>query len=412
MFNPILKEISSNYNYIENGSVTSPKGFKAAGIHCGLKKKNKDLALIYSDVPSIAAGTFTTNKAAASPVTITKQITDSAQKVKAIIINSGNANACTGVEGHLDALEVQKKCSETLGVESNEVLISSTGVIGERLNVSAIVNSLSNLKNNLGHANGNEAAEAIMTTDTVPKSFALSVKLSKGEIIIGGIAKGSGMIMPNMATMLGFITTDAKISKDLLQSALSESVNDSFNKISVDGETSTNDMVLMLANEMSNIDIMPNSVDYLIFLAALKELSIKMAKSIVFDGEGATKFITLNIKNALSDKDADLIAKSLANSPLVKTALNGGDPNWGRIISAASSCGAEIQPENVSLYFDDLAILEPGYKTNFIEEEAASILAKKNIVITLDLNLGNSNTTWWTCDYSEDYIKINAHYRS
>jgi glutamate N-acetyltransferase/amino-acid N-acetyltransferase len=412
MFNTILTEISSNYTYIENGSVTSPKGFKAAGIHCGLKKKNKDLALIYSDVPSVAAGTFTTNKAAASPVTITKQITDSKNKVTAIIINSGNANACTGVEGHIDALEVQKKCAETLGIESNEVLISSTGVIGERLNVSAIITSLENLKSNLSETNGNEAAEAIMTTDTVPKSFALTVKLSKGNILLGGIAKGSGMIMPNMATMLGFITTDAKISKDLLQSALTESVNDSFNKISVDGETSTNDMVLMLANEMSNIEITPNSVDYLIFLSALKELSVKMAKSIVFDGEGATKFITLNVKNAESDKDADLIAKSLANSPLVKTAINGGDPNWGRIISAASSCGAEIKPENVSLYFNDLAILEPGYKTNFIEEEAANILAQKNIVITLDLNLGNSNTTWWTCDYSEDYIKINAHYRS
>lgn len=412
MSNSILTEITSNFTYIKNGSVTSPQGFQASGIHCGLKKRNKDLALIYSELPSVSAGTYTTNKAAASPVGISKNITDASGKVKAIIINSGNANACTGVDGHLDALEVQKKCSETLNIGSNEVLISSTGVIGERLNVSAIVNSLSKLKSNLSQENGNQAAEAIMTTDTVPKSFALSVKLSKGEITIGGIAKGSGMIMPNMATMLGFVTTDAKISKELLQTALTESVNDSYNKISVDGETSTNDMVLLLANGMSNIEILPNSVDYLIFLSALKELSIKMAKSIVFDGEGATKFITINIKNAVSDTDANSIAKSLANSPLVKTAINGGDPNWGRIISAASSCGAEINPENSSLYFNDLAILQPGYKTDFIEEEAAKILTNKNIVITLDLNLGNANTTWWTCDYSEDYIKINAHYRS
>ena len=412
MSNSILTEITSNFTYIKNGSVTSPQGFQASGIHCGLKKRNKDLALIYSELPSVSAGTYTTNKAAASPVGISKNITDASGKVKAIIINSGNANACTGVDGHLDALEVQKKCAETLNIGSNEVLISSTGVIGERLNVSAIVNSLSKLKSNLSQENGNQAAEAIMTTDTVPKSFALSVKLSKGEITIGGIAKGSGMIMPNMATMLGFVTTDAKISKELLQTALTESVNDSYNKISVDGETSTNDMVLLLANGMSNIEILPNSVDYLIFLSALKELSIKMAKSIVFDGEGATKFITINIKNAVSDTDANSIAKSLANSPLVKTAINGGDPNWGRIISAASSCGAEINPENSSLYFNDLAILQPGYKTNFIEEEAAKILTNKNIVITLDLNLGNANTTWWTCDYSEDYIKVNAHYRS
>ena len=412
MFNSILTETTSNFTYIKNGSVTSPQGFQASGIHCGLKKKNKDLALIYSEVPSVSAGTYTTNKAAASPVSISKNITDTSGKVKVIIINSGNANACTGVDGHLDALEVQKKCAESLEISTNEVLISSTGVIGERLNVSAIVNSLSNLKSNLSQDNGNQAAEAIMTTDTIPKSFALSIKLSKGEITIGGIAKGSGMIMPNMATMLGFVTTDAKISKELLQTALTESVNDSYNKISVDGETSTNDMVLMLANGMSNIEILPDSADYIIFVSALKELSIKMAKSIVFDGEGATKFITINIKNAASEKDANLIAKSLANSPLVKTAINGGDPNWGRIISAASSCGAEIKPENTLLYFNDLAILKPGYKTDFIEEEAAKILANKNIVITLDLNLGNANTTWWTCDYSEDYIKINAHYRS
>ena len=412
MYNSILAEVTSNYTYEENGSITSVKGFKASGIHCGLKKKNKDLALIYSDVPAVSAGVFTTNKAAASPVIISKEIIDGKNKVQAIIINSGNANACTGVEGHLDALEVQKKCAESLQLNSHEVLISSTGVIGEKLNVSAITENLSSLKNNLKDDGGLDAANAIMTTDTVPKSFALKVKLSKGEITIGGIAKGSGMIMPNMATMLGFITTDAKINGELLQSSLTEVVNDSFNKISVDGETSTNDMVLMLANELSNIEILPNTVDYLIFLSALKDLSIKMAKSIVFDGEGATKFITINIKNASSKSEANLIARSLANSPLVKTAINGGDPNWGRIISAASSCGAEIKPENVSIYFNDLAILQPGFKTDYIEQDAANILANKNIVITLDLNLGLANTTWWTCDYSEDYIKINAHYRT
>jgi glutamate N-acetyltransferase/amino-acid N-acetyltransferase len=212
--------------------------------------------------------------------------------------------------------------------------------------------------------------------------------------------------------MLGFVTTDAKISKCLLQSALSESVKDSYNKISVDGETSTNDMVLMLANGMSKTEILENTEDYSLFVSALKDLSIKMAKSIVFDGEGATKFITVQIKNAATEKDANLIAKAIVNSPLVKTAINGGDPNWGRVISAASSSGANIKPENTSLYFNDLALMLPGYKTEFEEEEAAKILAKKNIVITLDLNDGKTNTTWWTCDYSEEYIKINAHYRT
>jgi len=412
MSNSSLIETTARYTYIENGSVTSVKGIKASGIYCGLKRKNKDLALIYSDAPAVSAGTYTTNKAAAPPVIISKNITEKNQKVKAIIVNSGNANACTGVEGHLDALEIQNKCAESLDLSNSEILISSTGVIGERLNVSAITKSLENLKNDLSPSGGLNAAEAIMTTDTIPKSFALTVQLSNGEITIGGIAKGSGMIMPNMATMLGFVTTDAKINKDLLQSALTEAVNDSYNKISVDGETSTNDMVLMLANELSNVEIAENSEDYSIFVSALKDLSIKMAKSIVFDGEGATKFITININNAASEEDANLIAKSLANSPLVKTAINGGDPNWGRIISAASSCGAEIIPENTSLYFNDLPLLQPGYKTDFKEEDAAKILAKKNIVITLDLNIADSNTTWWTCDYSEEYIKINAHYRT
>ena len=407
-----VMEIKSKLHYIKNGSVTSVKGFMASGIHCGLKKKNKDLALIYSEVPAVAAATYTQNKAAAAPVIISKKITDASSKVKAIIVNSGNANACTGIEGHLDAVEVQQKCADALQVTPSEILISSTGVIGERLNVSAITNSLQILKENLSEDGGIYAAEAIMTTDTKPKYFAVDVALSDGTIKIGGIAKGSGMIMPNMATMLGFLTSDVKISNELLQSALSESVNDSYNKISVDGETSTNDMVLMLANGQSNIEILENTEDYKIFVSALKDISIKMAKSIVFDGEGATKFVTINVKNAESDNDANLIAKSLANSPLVKTAINGGDPNWGRIISAASSCGAKIEPENTSLYFNDLAVLQPGYKTNYAEKDAAEILAKKNIVITLDLNMGDNNTTWWTCDYSEDYIKINAHYRT
>lgn len=412
MFNSTNTANIEKLTYIKNGSVTSVKGIKAAGIHCGLKKKRKDLALIISQVHAVSAGMYTTNKAAAAPVIISKKITDNNKKVKAIICNSGNANACTGVEGHLDALEIQSKCAEKLGVNFSEVLISSTGVIGERLNVSAIINSLDELKNCLDYNGGLNAAEAIMTTDTISKHFAVKVELSNGEITIGGIAKGSGMIMPNMATMLGFVTTDAKISKNLLQSALKDAVKDSYNKISVDGETSTNDMVLMMANGMSDIEIIEGSEDYSIFTSALKDLSIKMAKSIVFDGEGATKFITVNIKNALTEKDADLIAKSIVNSPLVKTAINGGDPNWGRVISAASSSGANIQPEKCTLYFNNLALMLPGYKIDFEEKEAVKILAEKNIVVTLDLNQGNYNTTWWTCDYSENYIKINAHYRT
>lgn len=412
MSNSTITDMETKIIYLEKGSVTSAKGFEASGVHCGLKKKNKDLALIVSQVPAVSAGVYTTNKAAAAPVIISKKITDGSSKVKAIICNSGNANACTGVDGHLDALEIQKNCAKILDIDQNEVLVSSTGVIGIRLNVNTIVNSLNILKDNLSEDGGIFAAEAIMTTDTVAKNFAVKVELSGGEIIIGGIAKGSGMIMPNMATMLGFITTDAKISKSLLQSSLKEAVNDSYNKISVDGETSTNDMVLMMANGMSNVEITEGSDDYSIFTSALKDLSIKMAKSIVFDGEGATKFITVNIKNSPTETDANLIAKAIVNSPLVKTAINGGDPNWGRVISAASSCGANIKPANCALYFNELAVLEPGYKIDYSEEEAAKIFAQKIFVITLDLNDGKESTTWWTCDYSENYIKINAHYRT
>jgi glutamate N-acetyltransferase / amino-acid N-acetyltransferase len=412
MSNSSLTEVSAKFTYLENGSVTSAKGFQATGIHCGLKKKNKDLALIYSNIPAEAAGVYTLNKAKAAPVTISENITKQNIKVRAIICNSGNANACTGLDGHLDAIDVQKNCAKVLGINQNQVLVSSTGVIGERLNVSAIKNSLTTLKENLSEDGGLLAAQAIMTTDLVSKNFAVKVELSNGEIVIGGIAKGSGMIMPNMATMLGFVTTDAKISKEDLQFALTDAVNDSYNKISVDGETSTNDMVLILANGVSNVEVKQGTDDYKIFTSALKDLSISMAKSIVADGEGATKFITLNIINAKTDKEANVIARAIANSPLVKTAINGGDPNWGRIISAASSSGADVYPEKMTLYFDDLAIFQPNYKINEVENEAAKILEQKNITITLDLNDGNSNTTWWTCDYSEQYIKINAHYRT
>ena len=329
-----------------------------------------------------------------------------------MIINSAYANACTGDKGHLDALEIQKETANALDILPSELLISSTGVIGERIPVTKITNSLNELVYKLSDTGGIDAAHAIMTTDLVSKHFAVTVKLSVGEVTIGSMAKGSGMIHPNMATMLGFITTDAKISKSLLQKTLLNTVNNSFNKISVDGETSTNDMVLLLANGMSGIEISEDSDDYKIFSEALQDITQKMAKSIVADGEGATKFITINIKNAATEKDANLIAESIATSPLVKTAMNGNDPNWGRIISAASSSGAEITPENLSLYFGDLQILKPDYKSDFKEEDAANILKEDEIIITLDLLNGSANTTWWTCDYSEQYIKINAHYRT
>jgi len=412
MEHTMAQTIEKSFSYIENGSITSPIGISASGIHCGLKRKRKDLALIISEEYAEVAGTFTTNKAQAAPVIIDKKIIDSGTKVKAIIINSAYANACTGDKGFADALEIQERTAHSLNITPSKLLISSTGLIGERIPVSKITNSLNELIYKIANDGGIAAANAIMTTDLAPKHFAVTVQLSNGTVTIGGIAKGSGMIHPNMATMLGFITTDAKISKSLLQTTLSNTVNNSFNKISVDGETSTNDMVLLMANGMSNVEITENSNDHKIFTKALQDLTQSMAKSIVADGEGATKFITINIKNAQTEKDANIIAEAIATSPLVKTAMNGNDPNWGRIISAASSSGAAIVPEKSSLFFGDLQILQPGYKSVLNEEDAVSILKEKEIIITLDLSDGTADTTWWTCDYSEQYIKINSLYRT
>lgn len=400
------------HRFIDPGTITSVKGIKAAGIFCGIKKKRKDLALIVSDEPCSAAGTYTLNKVKAAPLLLTQKTVKSGGKVKAVLINSGNANACTGDEGYKDALNMQKWCAEKLNLDSSEVLIASTGVIGQKLPVEKIGSGLDEIIPQLSSQGGFDAAEAIMTTDTKQKNFAVKVQLSGGEAVIGGICKGSGMIAPNMATMLGFIATDAAIKNELLQSILSSSVKKSFNRISVDGETSTNDMVILMANGMSGAEVKDGSDDQKKFEAALTDLCIEMAKSIVSDGEGATKLVTLNIKNAKSVDDADLVGKSIANSSLVKTAIYGADANWGRIISAAGQSGAEFEPENVSISFDELPVLKPGYEVIVNEEAATEILSKNQFIINVDLGSGDKNSTWWTCDFTEGYIKINASYRT
>ncbi|MDR3609061.1 MAG: bifunctional glutamate N-acetyltransferase/amino-acid acetyltransferase ArgJ [Ignavibacteriaceae bacterium] len=400
------------YQFIENGTVTSVQGFKAAGIHCGLKKKKPDLALIYSEVPCNAAGTFTLNKVKAAPILISQKIIQKKNQVRAILVNSGNANACTGEQGHKDAIEIQEHCAKILELKPNEVLVSSTGVIGQPIPVDKIIHGINEIKDSLTSSGGHDAAEAIMTTDLREKSFALKIKLTGGEVRIGGICKGSGMIMPNMATMLAFITTDANIEQALLQEMLLHAVNKTFNKITVDGDTSTNDMVILLANGLSGISVKKDSVDYNLFLKGLNLISEEMAKSIIVDGEGATKLIRVTVHNAKTSSDADTIAKSIANSPLVKTALNGADANWGRIISAAGKSGADFDPLNTMIYFDELPIMLAGYKIVIDEVKAAEILNRDNFSISLDLNEGNFSSTWWTCDFSQEYIKINANYRT
>ena len=378
------------FRFIDNGSITSVNGIQAAGINSGIKKSKKDLALIYSNVSAEAAGTFTLNKVVAAPLVLSKNIIQQKKKVKAILINSGNANACTGAEGYENALKMQSHCADKVKIKSYEVIISSTGVIGQQLPMEKLLNGIGTIPGSLSTSGGEDAAEAIMTTDKKKKSYAVKVRLSKGEVTIGGICKGSGMIMPNMATMLAFIATDAFIEHDLLQHLIKEAVNDSFNKISVDGDTSTNDMVILLANGLSEIKINPNDQDYKTFRSALVAICQEMAKSIASDGEGATKLITILINKAKTKQDA----------------------NWGRILSAAGNSGAYFIPEKVSIKFDDLSVLQPNFKFSFCEEEARKILAKDNVTISVDLDEGIESSTWWTCDFSEEYVKINANYRT
>jgi glutamate N-acetyltransferase/amino-acid N-acetyltransferase len=402
------------YQYIKNGSVTSTKGFKAAGIHCGVKEKTKklDLALIYSAEPCTVAGTYTINKVKAAPLLISRDTVYTSTFVKAVVVNSGNANACTGEDGYQDALCMQKTCADGLNINQGEVLIASTGVIGQRLPLDKIKSGINKIIPKLSNKGGLDAANAIMTTDLKVKSYAVKVKLSSGDVTIGAICKGSGMIMPNMATMLAFISTDAKISKSDLYEILLASVKKSFNKISVDGDTSTNDMVLLMANGASGISIEKNSDDYDLFKEALDGICIKMAKAITFDGEGATKLVTINITHAKTEDEANMVAKSIANSPLVKTAFYGEDANWGRILSATGQSGADIDPAKVSISFDNLPVLLPDYKLVINEAKAKKILAKPEISITVDLANGSVESTWWMCDLSEDYVKINANYRT
>ncbi|HEX2866169.1 MAG TPA: bifunctional glutamate N-acetyltransferase/amino-acid acetyltransferase ArgJ [Ignavibacteriales bacterium] len=400
------------YQFIENGTVTSVKGFKAAGIHSGIKKRKKDLALIYSELPCTAAGTFTINKVKAAPLLISKQAISGKKPVKAVLVNSGNANACTGKEGHEDAKLTQKHCAELLGVKPGEVLVSSTGVIGKRLPMDTFLSGIEKIVPLLSGEGGLDAAQAIMTTDKKMKSYALKVKLEGGSVKIGAICKGSGMIMPNMATMLAFVTTDAKISQALLQKTLKKSVQNTFNKISVDGETSTNDMVVVMANGVSGVTIKAGSKNEALFQEALEALSRKMAKAIVSDGEGATKLVTVNVTGAKTDKDANLVGKAIANSALVKTAVYGRDANWGRIMSAAGMSGAQLDPAKVTISFDSLPILLPEYKIVLDEEKALAVLSRDEFEININLGSGKKSSTWYTCDFTEDYIKINADYRT
>ena len=402
------------------GGVTAAKGFEAASTAAGIKYKNRtDMALVYSEVPCVCAGTFTTNVVKAAPVKWDQKIVKDSEYAQVVIVNSGVANACTGAEGYGYCQDTADKASEVFGVPTEAVLIASTGVIGVQLPMDKIkvgIEMLSTAKTDSIEA-GNEAAKAIMTTDTCEKEIAMEIEIGGKTVTIGGMAKGSGMIHPNMCTMLSFITTDAAISKSALQKALSDDVNDTYNMISVDGDTSTNDTVLLLANGMAgNEEIVEGTEDYEKFVKALHEINESLAKQIAGDGEGATALFEVNIVGAETKAQAVLLSKAIACSNLTKTAIAGHDANWGRIICAMGYSGAQFDPEKVDLFFESEAgkiqIAENGVALNFSEEKATEILSKPVVIATADVKMGDAKATAWGCDLTHGYITINADYRS
>lgn len=395
------------------GGITVPKGFKAAGVACGIKaSKKKDLSLVVSDVPAKAAAVFTTNKMAAAPVLVSKEnIADGI--VQAVVINSGNANACTGKQGELDAVKMTELVAKITGISSKNVLVASTGIIGVPLPMDKIEKGIKKVFSSFGAHAHLAAAEAIMTTDTFLKEFAVQFEFRGKQVTIGGMAKGSGMVAPNMATMLSFLTTDLVICRTCLKTCLVEAVNQSFNMITVDGETSTNDMVAILANGLAgNEKLVVSDADLPVFQEALNLVTRELAKLIVKDGEGITKFIEVEVKGAKTFEDAKNAAMAIANSNLVKTAFFGEDANWGRIMTALGHSKAEINPETIDIYFNQVKVVKNSVAIDFNETEVARILEGKEIKVSVDLKSGDKEATVWTCDLSYDYVKINAAYRT
>jgi len=404
---------------IIDGGVTAPKGFEAAGIQAGIKNAKKDMAMIYSSTPCMAAGVFTKNLVKAAPVKWDMLILNTSKTAKAIVINSGVANACTGEQGYIFCEEMAKETSKELGIDKNEVFVASTGVIGKQLPMDKIINGIAELSKQINESivSGSEAAEAIMTTDTVAKEIAVNFNISGKEVTIGGMCKGSGMIHPDMCTMLGFVTTDINISKELLQEALSDDVKDTFNMISVDGDTSTNDTVLLLANGMAgNPEINKKDDEYYTFLKALNIVNEYLSKKIAGDGEGATALFEVEVINAKDKEQAVGLSKAVVTSNLTKAAIFGHDANWGRILCAMGYSGAEFNPDIVDIYFESavgkLKIVENGMATNYDELEATKILSEPEVKAILDIKQGSETATAWGCDLTYDYIKINADYRS
>ena len=402
------------------GGVTAAKGYEAASTAAGIKYQGRtDMALIYSQVPCVSAGTFTTNVVKAAPVKWDRQVVDSGAGVQAVVVNSGIANACTGEEGMRYCKETAEAAAKALNIDAAGVLVGSTGVIGMQLPMQKLVDGIQVLagKKAEGLQSGHDAALAIMTTDTVEKEMAVEIEIGGKTVTIGGMSKGSGMIHPNMCTMLAFITTDAAITKEALQKALSEDVEDTYNMISVDGDTSTNDTAILLANGLAgNQEITYASPEYETFKEALHMVNETLAKKMAGDGEGATALFEVKVVGAESIKQAKTLAKSVVCSNLTKAAIAGHDANWGRILCAMGYSGVQFDPEKVDLFFESkagkLQIIENGVATDYSEEVATKILSEPEITATADIKMGDYSATAWGCDLTHEYININADYRS
>jgi glutamate N-acetyltransferase/amino-acid N-acetyltransferase len=412
------ENVQNSLQFISEGGALSPQGFGGASLRAGIKTQGNDIALLWSETPATCAAIFTQNSVKAAPVWISAEHAQNAT-TRGIICNSGNANCCTGEQGRLDAIAMCQHAARVLDCEPGEVLVCSTGIIGHRLPMNKIESALQNLDINTS-CNSAALARAVMTTDTVPKYCAASIEINGQVVTIGGQAKGVGMIGPDMAalnpasslhaTMLSFLTTDARVEKTILQRALEEAVAPSFNSVTVDGDTSTNDTCILLANGASGVEVGEN--EYSIFVAALRAVCIELAKKIARDGEGATKLVQIDVAGAASARDAKTIAMTIANSPLVKTAIFGRDPNWGRLAMAAGRSGVAFNPAKMRISIGDVEVFRNGEPSDFVLEDAEAQMSHDDLTITLTLGEGEYSWTAYTCDFSYDYVKINAEYHT
>ncbi|WP_319005549.1 bifunctional ornithine acetyltransferase/N-acetylglutamate synthase [Metabacillus litoralis] len=398
---------------INDGSIVTPKGFSADGVHAGLRYNKNDLGVIYSEVPANCAAVYTQSHFQAAPLKVTQESIGKEGLLQAIIVNSANANACTGDQGVKDAYEMRERCASLFDIQPHYVAVASTGVIGEFLKMDKIRTGIEQLHPKATSESANAFQNAILTTDLVMKTSCYEVEIDGKTVVIGGAAKGSGMIHPNMATMLAFVTTDANIDSASLQALLSEVTDKTYNQITVDGDTSTNDMVLVMANgQAGNEQLNETHPQWNDFKAAFKEVSEELAKQIAKDGEGATKLIEVEVTGAKTKQEANVVAKKIVGSSLVKTAVYGADANWGRIICAVGYSEASVQPEKIDIYLEDICLFTENSPQAFSEEIASEYLKQDSVKIKVNLGVGEEAGKAWGCDLTYDYVKINASYRT